>query len=346
MLLLPWKVDVPFERTPVTNWLLIASIVVVFMLEMAWAANNPFIITEVDPENSNAQVQSTPFDPYVLSGFTNIRGLFGHMWLHANFLHLFGNMLFLWIFGNAICQKTGNGVYLLLYLLVGMAAAFVYLLFSDEKMIGASGAINGVVGMYLVFYPLNDITCLYWIPFPMMYAYGAGFRTFSISSFWMILLWLSFDIFGAVAGGGPVAYCAHLGGFTAGVGIAFLLLITRRVKMERYERSLLQIIKREPQITWVPKEEPMPWEQGGDYVKEELDLEKVIKPVKLKDLMRSDGTIRQAEKPTFTETGYVDFSCFCGQRIRTPSANAGRQGLCPKCGNFVRVPLQSEGPAG
>lgn len=341
VIILPWKVDVPFERTPAANWLLIASVVVVFILEMVWLSDHSFFITEIDPEQEElVQAEPTPFDPYVLTGFSNIRGIFGHMWLHGGFLHIFGNMLFLWIFGNAVCQKVGNGLYLPIYLLTGLAAASAHMLFSDEKAIGASGAVNGIVGMYLVFFPLNDITCLFSL-FPLVpLVYAWGFRVITISSIWVILLWLAFDIYGAVAGGGPVAYMAHLGGFATGFGLAMVLLLTKQVKMERYERSLLQIIRREPPMIHKPPHR-VPWEPDGDYVEEELDPECLVRPMKLKDLEGGGGPT-EAASPVFSETPYIEFTCRCGQRIRTPSINIGRSGICPRCQYVLRVPPQSE----
>jgi membrane associated rhomboid family serine protease len=341
VIILPWKVDVPFERLPVTNWLLIASVAVVFILEMAWLSNHSYFITDIDPEQEeSAQSDPTPFDPYVMRGFSNIRGLFGHMWLHDGFLHIFGNMLFLWIFGNAVCQKIGNGIYLPVYLLAGLAAATGQRLFSEHPMIGASGAVNGIVGMYLVFFPMNDITCLFSL-FPMVpLVYAWGFRSITVSGIWVILLWLAFDIYRAMAGGGPVAYIAHLGGFAAGFGLGFLLLLTKQVKMERYERSLLQIIRREPPMIHKPPQR-VPWKPDGDYVEEELDPECLVKPMKLRDLEGGDA-VKGAGCPKFTSTPYIEFTCRCGQRIRTPSINIGRSGLCPRCQTVLRVPPYSD----
>lgn len=242
MLLIPYRVDVPFDRRPFVNWILIGSVVFVSMLQIYWVFQRPLIPEDIT-ESQEIVAVFGPLSPYVLDGWT-ARGLLGHMWLHGGFFHLFGNMLFLWIFGNAVCQKLGNGMYLPLYLLMGFIAAVMHLIFNSGAAIGASGAINGVVGMFLVFFPLNDMQLLFtFFPFlPLTLGIRAGFRTCTISSFWMILVWLGFDIFGAVKGGQGVGYFAHLGGFFSGVIIAIVLLKLKAVTMERDELSLLQIL--------------------------------------------------------------------------------------------------------
>ena len=176
--------------------------------------------------------------PYILNGF-ELKGLFGHMWLHGGVLHLAGNMLFLWIFGNAVCANIGNLRYIPAYIGLGIVAGISQLVFMGGSSLGASGAINGIVGMFLVFFPQNEITC-YFIYVLLLSPY---IREFSVSSVWIILLWLAFDILGVVLGGGGVAYFAHLGGFAGGVILAILMLKFKMVTMERYEKSLLQVIE-------------------------------------------------------------------------------------------------------
>ena len=99
-MVIPYRVDVPFNHRPVMNWLLVTSVIFVFFLQLS-AISDP--------------VASKRIYSFVLDGW-GIRGLFGHMWLHAGFLHLIGNMIFLWIFGNAVCSKLGNILYLPVYI--------------------------------------------------------------------------------------------------------------------------------------------------------------------------------------------------------------------------------------
>lgn len=212
---IPYHVDVPMERWPVANWVLLGCMVLAFGVQNA-------VVTE-------------RLMPYVLQGWS-AKGLFGHIWLHGGLVHLVGNMLFLWLFGNAVCAKIGNGFYVLLYLLFGLVAASVHLLIDGDPAIGASGAVNGVVGMFLVFYPRNDVTCWFF--------FGLRGGTFSVSSLWLILLYFILDIVGTIWGGGAVAYAAHVGGFLAGFALACALLVSGRVQMAPEEESFLAILCR------------------------------------------------------------------------------------------------------
>ena len=107
-MIIPWKVDVPQDRWPFVNWLIIVAIIGVFVLQ---------IVTFVAQVNEE-QIVEGEMGQFVLDGW-GLKGLFGHMWLHGGLFHLIGNLLFLWIFGNAVCAKIGNLYYLPIYLLVG-----------------------------------------------------------------------------------------------------------------------------------------------------------------------------------------------------------------------------------
>lgn len=215
MLLVPLEADVTMYRWPIMNFILIGAITIISLL--AFSA----------PEDSGIEV-------FVLHGW-NPWGIFGHVFLHGGLMHLFGNMLFLWAFGNAVCAKVGNFLYLILFFVMTVGAASVHLLFDGNPAIGASGAINGVVGLFLVYFPRNDIRCFWWFFF--------RFGTFHISSIWIILLWFVFDLWGASGDGGNVAHFAHLGGFASGVAIGFGSLVFNWVEMTKTECSLLEMIK-------------------------------------------------------------------------------------------------------
>jgi|WetSurMetagenome_2_1015567.scaffolds.fasta_scaffold37082_4 membrane associated rhomboid family serine protease len=292
-MLIPYKVDVPMARWPYANWAILALMLVAFLTVDLVQASSSLSI------DSSGRIELSPMhlSPYVLDGFS-LRGLFGHMWLHVDVIHLVGNGLFLWVFGNAICAKVGNAFYPVIYVGLGLAAGLAHLVFVGGPVAGASGAINGIVGMYMVLYPLNSVSCAY----GLFYVWGR----FSMSSLWLILLWLAFDIWGAAAGGGSVAYFAHLGGFAAGVGLAVLALKMRWLEVEPYEESLLQIIHRK----WGrrPADPPAP------------------RPAAVAEAVSSGAT-----------EAAVTVRCGCGQTMRAARKYIGRSVKCPVCDQPVLV---------
>ena len=147
--------------------------------------------------------------------------LFSCMFLHGGFMHLFGNMLFLWIYGDNVERRLGAVPYLLAYLATGVAATLTHaLMFSSSQMplVGASGAISGVLGFYFVWFPRNVVRMLAFLP-PFL------LQVFEIPARWVLGMYLVIDnllpIF--VSPGGGVAHGAHIGGFLAGGLVAWLM---------------------------------------------------------------------------------------------------------------------------
>jgi membrane associated rhomboid family serine protease len=149
--------------------------------------------------------------------------LVGHMFVHVGWLHILGNMYYLWLFGRAAEMRMGRPVFALLYFTSGVAGALLqgaltpaYL--ADVPAIGASGAIAGVLGAFMILYPREKVTCFYFMGFRYM-------TTISISSVWILGAWLIFQFanalwFSAGADENSVAYFAHIGGFVFGAGAA------------------------------------------------------------------------------------------------------------------------------
>lgn len=214
-MLFPYRIDTLFKHTPYANWVIIGLTVLGFFLLTGGIFSDDAI------------------SAMVLDGW-GLTGLIGHVLLHVGFLHLAGNMLFLWVFGNAVCGNTSNTLYPVAYLGFALAAAGAHLLFDGDPAVGASGAVNGVVGMALAMYPLNRVRVLWW------FWIKAG--SFEAPLWGLALTWLGFDMFGALRGGGSVAYWARLGGFFAGVGVGFLALRQGWVTLTRYDHSSLEEI--------------------------------------------------------------------------------------------------------
>ena len=139
------------------------------------------------------------------------------MFLHANLLHLGGNVLYLWIFGNNVEKAMGGFRFTLFYLLCGAIAALGYGLFdprSTVPMIGASGAISGVLGAYLLLYPYARV--LIFLPF------GIFSQVIRLPAFWVLWFWFIFQLMSLTLSEGQqggVAWIAHVGGFVAGMAL-------------------------------------------------------------------------------------------------------------------------------
>ena len=145
------------------------------------------------------------------------------MFMHGGWLHLAGNMLFLWIFGDNVEHRIGHIPYLLFYVAAGLVASFAQILVNTDSIIptlGASGAIAGVLGAYLVLFPTNRVTVLM-LRFPMQVPAIVAI------GLWAVLQFVSG--FGAIAvtdeTAGGVAYMAHIGGFVAGVVAGFVFRV-------------------------------------------------------------------------------------------------------------------------
>ena len=148
-----------------------------------------------------------------------VASILSSMFMHGSFMHLFGNMLFLWIFGNNIEDYLGKFFFLIFYMLSGLGAGFFHVLFNINSMvpvIGASGAVSGVMGAYLFLYPKARIKTLVFIIF---------FITFiDIPAGLFLVLWFFFQFL--YAGSGGIAWLAHIGGFL--MGSAIILLVKKR----------------------------------------------------------------------------------------------------------------------
>lgn len=357
-LILPYHVDVPYDRKPFANWLILGLIAAIFFQQIAvlfkYGASIAFQQqqTEQDqqgsgdsgqPKGAEAKPQiKNPLDAWILHGW-NPQGIIGHMWLHGGFLHLLGNMWFLWLFGNAVCAKVGNKWFGLMYLGFGFAAAATHLLFSGEPALGASGAINGVVGMFLVFFPENDTSAV----LSLFFFY---WRRFSISSYWLILLWFAFDIWGAMRGAGGTAYFAHLGGFAAGFVLATFLLERKWVTMEEYETSLLQLVGLQKKKGldeklsdygrgWEPWQQEIADQQTAQGTGQRMQTLRI--PLEPPPLLSCDSKTRgqvTAQPTAEVQPEFVRVLCSCGKKVKFPVQYAGRTGRCPACNKPITIP--------
>jgi len=167
---------------------------------------------------------------YVPSLLTPISSMF----LHGGWMHLIGNMVFLWIYGNNVEDYFGPVKFIIFYILSGLAAIVLYTVFnpgSNVPLVGASGAIAGIMGAYMVLHPRAEITCLLFF----------FFITFVTLSAKVVLgLWFLYQVIMSMAGssqGGGVAWLAHVGGFVFGWGILKILVKFRRGGFDNEDRQ-------------------------------------------------------------------------------------------------------------
>jgi membrane associated rhomboid family serine protease len=194
--------------TPVVTYILIALNVLFFLVEM---------------NGGEAFIQRWAFVPrrFLADPAGDFPTLFTAMFMHAGWLHLLGNMLYLWIFGDNVEDRFGYAKFLIFYLVCGVAATFAQLAFSADSAVpnlGASGAVAGVLGAYLLLYPKGQVRVMMGrgvVPAPALVVIG---------------LWFALQLFsgiGSVASsvddGGGVAYMAHVGGFVMGFLLTFVL---------------------------------------------------------------------------------------------------------------------------
>ncbi len=154
--------------------------------------------------------------------------LISSQFLHGGVLHLGGNMLYLWIFGDNVEDRVGHGRFLVLYLTCGVGAAVAQILMQPEAtvpMIGASGAIAGVLGAYFLLFPLARIVTL----IPIIFIWQTvELPAFLFLGFWFVLQWLQgMTTIGQMAHLGGVAWWAHVGGFVSGLALLVVFGVRR-----------------------------------------------------------------------------------------------------------------------
>lgn len=163
-----------------------------------------------------ANLQSSPLDAW--------HQVFTSMFLHANWLHIGSNMLFLWIFGDNIEDTLGKVRFIVFYLACGVAAATAQFLsspLSTIPMVGASGAVAGVMGAYLVLFPRARVLTL--LPILIFFTF-IEVPAYLIIGYWALLQFISANwINSGASPHGGIAYFAHIGGFAAGIALLFLL---------------------------------------------------------------------------------------------------------------------------
>lgn len=203
--------------------------VMLVVLNLAAFIFEGYILYTLGPEGLNNLLNQLAVVPAEVTDTTPLEvGLLTSMFLHAGLLHFLGNMLYLLPFGDNVEDRLGHLRYLLFYLLCGLIATFVYIAFNRNSavpLIGASGAIAGVLGGYLALHPRGTVKGFFFI---IIVFFRIDLPAFIFIGYWFIMqLFSSVASFGAgEAESGGVAFLAHVGGFIAGVVLAPLLAAT------------------------------------------------------------------------------------------------------------------------
>ncbi len=333
---LPLHVDVPEIRKPWANWIFCAAIVVIFFLTCKITYNFDFSFIFDQKRFGHLMLQEW-----------NVKQIMASMWLHASPTHLIGNLLFLWLFGNAVCTKVGNIKYIVIYLGCGIISGMLCCTTYKSPCLGASAAINGIIGMYLVFYPVNEIEG-YWL---LGYWYHRNASTNTVPGYFIVPLWFAFDLFGAIfyrnAG---IGYLAHIAGFLTGLSIALILLATRLVKMERDEISLPKFLRYgdsgSPQIEVNEDIEKLLLNRGrrlpGKYAVTSQNTQTVKSEQKSQKHVRKDRNpvSHNATKKNkkIVQDGLIHLKCICGKHVKISVENEGKKCRCPRCNITINVP--------
>ena len=201
---------------PAVNVALIAINIAVFLVELSQGTRIEgfFQTWAVVPAEYSARTDLPPTQPFPFWAT-----LFSSMFMHGGWLHLGGNMLYLWIFGDNVEDAMGRGRYLLFYLLCGVAASLAQIGVNPDSQIpslGASGAISGVLAAYLVMFPGRSVRVLLVRVITLMPAWV-------VIGFWIVLQFINgIGQLAQTEETGGVAYAAHVGGFVAGFVLVWL----------------------------------------------------------------------------------------------------------------------------
>lgn len=247
-MLIPIGTNIRLRRPPIGNWLLVGLNVAVYLLVNVFRSG---LVEQLLP----ALHASAP----------SLHEYLTYQFRHGDLGHLAGNMLFLWLFGNAVCDRMGSLNYVLFYLAGGVCAGLVFAAANANPLVGASGAIAAVTTAFLVLFPRVHITILFWMLIITTIQLPAMFLIIFKMILWDNIIAMSFGR-GVVAN---VAYSAHLGGYAFGLVVALLMLGARG--LPRHQFDLLALWSR-----WYRRSRtPGRPELGGSHAARPIVVEQV-----------------------------------------------------------------------
>ena len=250
----PLRDENPTELTPVVTFIIIALNVLVWVVVQQAGAGDGYLaslcsLAAIPADITGSLVagdviQLGPEATCQVSGLGWLT-ILTSMFMHGSWMHLIGNMWFLWVFGNNIEDSMGHIRFVIFYLLCGVLASVVHI-FTDPgsvvPTVGASGAISGIMGAYLVLYPKVRVQTLFFLVFFI--------RVIPLPAWVLLVQWIVLQLLSGVstygAGGGGVAFWAHIGGFVAGLALIKLferpqLVTAKRNKVQLSREDLLRL---------------------------------------------------------------------------------------------------------
>jgi membrane associated rhomboid family serine protease len=224
--MIPLKDDNPTINKPIIRNYILVTCIIVFIFQIispSYQSGEIFFSYGLIP-SVLLGTEQLPQDLYVIPATATI---FTSMFMHGGFMHLIGNMLYLWIFADNIEDDLGRTKFIIFYLLSGIGAAMAQV-FADVNsqvpMIGASGAIGGILGAYLINYPNSRVLVLIPLGF---FSQIIKIKALYVLGFWFVLQFINSSLSSGAAGG--VAYAAHIGGFITGI-ILILFFNKKKIK--------------------------------------------------------------------------------------------------------------------
>ncbi len=206
-MLIPIGTNVRFSHKPVANYMIIAANIVVFLLTSQYASG---------------KIESATFNNCLLNpAAPQLHQFISYAFLHHNFWHIFGNMLFLYIFGNSVNARLGNVNYVVFYLAGGIFSGIGHCLTASAPVLGASGAVAAVTGAYMVLFPRSYVHVLYFI-------FLVGIIDLPAFYFIIFKLVIWDNILGpSLYGQGNVAHSAHIAGYSFGILVPLIMLLLK-----------------------------------------------------------------------------------------------------------------------
>ena len=256
MFFFPLNDDNPPHSRPFLSYILLAACVLIFFWQLSFSAENQRIaIYAYGMIPARLFGFALPYNlPYEVPAFFT---LISSMFLHGGLMHLLGNMLYLWIFADNVEDCIGRYKFFLFYLLCGTLAALAQALVdvrSPIPMIGASGAIAGVLGAYFMLYPRANIRCLLIIFF--------FFRMVNVPAYLVLGGWIILQFFSLGQSASNVAYVAHIGGFIAGMA---LVLVFKKPEVKLFSKPHsrafdVTTVRHAPHIPHIARKRKHPWD--------------------------------------------------------------------------------------